>query len=185
MRHHGLVIILSAIVLSTATLSLHAQGAAATPSLPEGSGKSLVSAQCANCHALDVALSKRGTATEWSGIIKTMIERGATITDTDAAVMAGYLGQHFGPGAPPPASASATASAGQAGQASALPDLPGRDVLTRRCMQCHQMSMWTALHQDRKAWESTIYRMVGRGALWTEDDIRAMADYLSRIRGPQ
>jgi hypothetical protein len=51
-------------------------------------------------------------------------------------------------------------------------------------MQCHQMSMWTAVRQDRKAWESTIYRMVGRGALWTEDDIRAMADYLARIRGP-
>ena len=123
-------------------------------------------------------MSKRGTPAEWSGIIKMMIERGATITDADVAVMAGYLGQHFGPGALP-------APAARPAQASALPDLPGRDVLTRRCMQCHQMSMWTALHQDRRAWESTIYRMVGRGALWSEDDIRAMADYLSRIRGPQ
>lgn len=179
MGRHGSLIILSAIALSTATLSLHAQGAGATPTLPDGPGKALVSAQCANCHALDVALSKRGTPAEWSGIIKMMIERGATITDADAAVIAGYLGQNFGPNAPPPAPA-ATAAA----PASALPDLPGRDVLTRRCMQCHQMSMWTALHQDRRAWESTIYRMVGRGALWTEDDIRAMADYLSRIRGP-
>ena len=188
MARRGFAIILSALILSTATLSLHAQGAAGTPPLPEGPGKSLVSAQCTNCHALDVALSKRGTTAEWSGILKTMIERGAVITDADSAVIAGYLGQNFGLNAPPPApaaSASARASAGQAGQASALPDFPGRDVLTRRCMQCHQMSMWTALHQDRKAWESTIYRMVGRGALWTEDDIRAMADYLARIRGPQ
>ena len=52
-------------------------------------------------------------------------------------------------------------------------------------MQCHQMSMWTALRQDRKAWESVIYRMVGRGALWTEDEIRSMTDYLARVRGPQ
>src|SRR4029077_17937914 len=127
-------------------------------------GQSLVSAQCTHCHALDVALSKRGTPAEWSAIVKTMIERGAVITDADAAVIAGYLGQNFGPGAP------AAAQAARPGQASALPDLPGRDVLTKKCMQCHQMSMWTALHQDRKAWESTIYRMVGRGALWTEDD---------------
>jgi cytochrome c5 len=176
---------LACVVLWTASLPVYAQEAVAIPALPDGPGKALVSAQCANCHALDEALSKRGTPAEWSGIIKMMTERGATITDADAAVIAGYLGQHFGPGAAPPASASARASAGQAGQASALPDLPGRDVLTRRCMQCHQMSMWTALHQDRRAWESTIYRMVGRGALWTEDDIRAMADYLSRIRGPQ
>ena len=134
--------------------------------------------QCVNCHALDVALSKRGTAEEWRGILRTMTERGATITDADAAMIAAYLGQNFGPNAPAPAPAARPA------QASALPDLPGRDVLTRKCMQCHQMSMWTALRQDRRAWESTVYRMVGRGALWTEDEIRTMADYLARIRGP-
>jgi cytochrome c5 len=181
----------SAAVLAFAAiwpLTLHAQGSSA-PALPEGPGKLLVSTQCTGCHALDVALSKRGSAEEWRGILRTMVERGATMTDADAAVIAGYLGQHFGPGAPAAvaAPASARAPAGQAGggQASALPDLPGRDVLTKKCMQCHQMSMWTALRQDRKSWESTIYRMVGRGALWTEDDIRAMTDYLARVRGPQ
>jgi cytochrome c5 len=177
MGRRGLVTILSAIAVSTATLSLHAQGAAAPPPLPDGPGKSLVSTQCANCHALDVALSKRGNAEEWRAIVKTMVDRGAPITDADAAIIAAYLGQNFGPGAAPPAARPA--------QASALPDLPGRDVLTKKCMQCHQMSMWTALRQDRKAWESTIYRMVGRGALWTQDDIHAMADYLARVRGPQ
>jgi hypothetical protein len=45
--------------------------------------------------------------------------------------------------------------------------------------------MWQDQRQDTKAWEANLYRMVGRGALWTEDDIRAMADYLARIRGPQ
>ena len=174
----GAAVLACVVTLGTASLSLHAQGAAGTPPMPEGPGRSLVSTQCVNCHALDVALSKRATMEEWSGIVKTMIERGASITDADAAIIAAYLGQNFGPGAPPPVPAA------RAGQASALPDLPGRDVLTKRCLQCHQMSMWTALRQDRKAWESTIYRMVGRGALWTEDDIRAMADYLARARGP-
>jgi cytochrome c5 len=174
MGRRGLVITLSALALSAAPLPIHAQ------SLPDGPGKALVSVQCANCHALDVTLSKRGTAAEWGAIVKTMVERGAPIADADAAIIAAYLGQNFGPGAPPPVAA---ARVGQ--RASALPDLPGRDVLTSKCMQCHAMSMWTALHQDRRAWESTVYRMVGRGALWTEDDIRAMADYLARARGPQ
>lgn len=179
MGRRGFVTTLSAIAFSAATLPVYAQGTAATPPLPDGPGKLQVGTQCVNCHALDVALSKRGTAAEWSAILKTMVERGATITDADAAIIAAYLGQHFGPGAAGPAPAA------RATQASTLPDLPGRDVLTQKCMQCHQMSMWTALRQDRKAWESTVYRMVGRGALWTEDDIRAMADYLARIRGPQ
>jgi hypothetical protein len=43
--------------------------------------------------------------------------------------------------------------------------------------------MWMALRQDRRAWESTLYRMVGRGALWTEDEIKAMADYLGTAYG--
>jgi cytochrome c5 len=169
--------VLAGIALSAASRSLQAQAPAATPPLPDGPGRAQVTMQCANCHALDVALSKRGTADEWSAIVKTMVERGAVITNADAATIAAYLGQHFGPNAAAPAARPA--------QVAGLPDLPGRDVLTRRCMQCHQMSMWTALRQDRKAWESTVYRMVGRGALWTEDDIRAMADYLARIRGPQ
>ena len=180
--------VLACVTLWTASLSLQAQGAARTSPMPEGPGRSLVSTQCVNCHALDVALSKRVTPGEWSAIVKTMIGLGARITDADAATIAAYLGQHYGPDATAPApaaSASATASAGQAGQVSALPDLPGRDVLTRKCMQCHQMSMWTALRQDRRAWDSVMYRMVGRGALWTEDEIRAMAGYLARVRGPQ
>ena len=173
------VAIFLAVTVWAASVPLRAQGASAPPTLPEGPGRSLVTMQCSSCHALDVALSKRGTADEWNGIVKTMVERGAPITAADAATITAYLGQHFGPNAAPPAAPA------RAAQVSSLPDLPGRDVLTRKCMQCHQMSMWTALHQDRKAWESVVYRMVGRGALWTEDEIRTMADYLARVRGPQ
>ena len=44
--------------------------------------------------------------------------------------------------------------------------------------------MWMPLRQDKRAWESTLYRMVGRGALWTPEEIGAMVDYLAEIRGP-
>jgi mono/diheme cytochrome c family protein len=60
----------------------------------------------------------------------------------------------------------------------AFPDGPGKDVLTSKCFQCHGPSMWSAQRQDRRAWEATLYRMVGRGALWNEDEIEAMASYL-------
>jgi mono/diheme cytochrome c family protein len=74
-------------------------------------------------------------------------------------------------------------STGQA--ASAAPaEAAGKEILQRKCFQCHQASMWSSLRQDRKAWEGVLYRMVGRGALWTEDEIRAMADFLGQTRGP-
>lgn len=74
-----------------------------------------------------------------------------------------------------PQQAAATASDSPAG--------PGREIVQRKCAQCHAATMWTALRQDRRAWESTLYRMVGRGALWTPEEINAMADYLAQIRG--
>jgi cytochrome c5 len=64
-----------------------------------------------------------------------------------------------------------------------FPDAPGKDVLVAKCFQCHGPNMWTAQRQDRRAWEGTLYRMVGRGALWTEDDIKAMTDYLGANYG--
>jgi cytochrome c5 len=87
------------------------------------------------------------------------------------------------------AGASLAASSGAVGaqgaaKPAAAPEAPGKEVLQRRCFQCHAASMWTSLRQDRKEWEGTLYRMVGRGALWTEAEIAAMADFLAQTRGP-
>ena len=65
-----------------------------------------------------------------------------------------------------------------------FPDAPGKEILVSKCFQCHAPTMWMDQRQDRRAWESAIYRMVGRGALWTQDEIRQMADYLGNTYGP-
>ena len=66
-----------------------------------------------------------------------------------------------------------------------LPDGAGRDLLMSKCFQCHSESMWKDQRLERRGWEATLYRMVGRGALWTEDEINAMAGYLATALGPQ
>jgi hypothetical protein len=74
-------------------------------------------------------------------------------------------------------------------QGTAAPDAnashPGRALLAAKCFQCHNDAMFRDQRQDRRAWESTLYRMVGRGALWTREEIAAMADYLALEYGPQ
>ena len=60
----------------------------------------------------------------------------------------------------------------------------GRDTLTAKCFQCHTNSMWQDQRQDARAWEATLYRMVGRGALWTTEEIKTMAAYLGADFGP-
>jgi cytochrome c5 len=82
------------------------------------------------------------------------------------------------------ASARPAAGAGQNAGAAQSNAAAGKEILGRKCFQCHQATMWTSLRQDRKAWEGTLYRMVGRGALWTQDEINAMADFLAETRGP-
>ena len=60
---------------------------------------------------------------------------------------------------------------------------PGRVVVLSKCFQCHTDAMFRAQRQDRRAWEAKVYRMVGRGALWTPEEIKMMADYLGAEYG--
>ena len=63
------------------------------------------------------------------------------------------------------------------------PAHPGRVVVLSKCFQCHTDAMFRDQRQDRRAWEATVYRMVGRGALWTPEEIKLMADYLGAEYG--
>jgi mono/diheme cytochrome c family protein len=61
---------------------------------------------------------------------------------------------------------------------------PGRDAVMSKCFQCHTDAMFRDQRQDRRGWEATIYRMIGRGGLYTADEIKLMADYLASDFGP-
>jgi hypothetical protein len=60
----------------------------------------------------------------------------------------------------------------------------GRDMVLGKCFQCHADSMFRDQRQERRGWEATIYRMIGRGALFTPEEIKVMADYLGTDFGP-
>jgi len=72
----------------------------------------------------------------------------------------------------------------QQGTPPRAPGAPDATVLGKLCFQCHGASMWSDQRQDRRGWEGALYRMVGRGALWTEEEIRSMADALATGFGP-
>jgi len=80
---------------------------------------------------------------------------------------------------------SSTAMGQQKPQAVGFPDGPGKETLLGKCFQCHGPGMWLDHRQDRRGWEGVLYRMVGRGALWTEAEINAMAAFLAQTRGPK
>jgi mono/diheme cytochrome c family protein len=61
----------------------------------------------------------------------------------------------------------------------------GAELIATKCFQCHTQAMWQDQRQDTRAWEANLYRMVGRGALWTTEEIKLMAEYLGTNFGPQ
>ena len=61
----------------------------------------------------------------------------------------------------------------------------GKTLLQSKCAQCHTDSIWRDQRQDARAWEATLYRMMGRGAVWSGSDIHAMATYLATDFGTQ
>jgi mono/diheme cytochrome c family protein len=72
----------------------------------------------------------------------------------------------------------------QAQETAQGPQHPGRSVVMSKCFQCHTDAMFRDQRQDRRGWEAAIYRMIGRGGLWTKDEITLMADYLGTDFGP-
>jgi len=64
------------------------------------------------------------------------------------------------------------------------PANPARDLVVGKCLQCHSDNIWRDQRQDARAWEATLYRMLGRGAVWTGEEIKTMANYLATDFGP-
>ena len=63
---------------------------------------------------------------------------------------------------------------------SSLPDGPGKQTVIEVCGKCHSPSRVTALHQSRRAWQTTVYRMVSMGATGSDDQFNSIVDYLSK-----
>ena len=72
----------------------------------------------------------------------------------------------------------------RAASASAQQKPTGAELSATKCFQCHTQAMWQDQRQDTRAWEANLYRMVGRGALWTTEEIKLMAEYLGTNFGP-
>ncbi len=72
-------------------------GAQAPPDrLAPGTGRAELLEFCATCHDAATVVAKRRSRAAWQQVIADMRDRGATLTDEDAQVVAAYLTRHFG-----------------------------------------------------------------------------------------
>ena len=63
-------------------------------------------------------------------------------------------------------------------QGRSLPEGPGKEETQRLCAQCHELDKSFSLSQDRVGWQRTIEKMVAFGMKGTEQEAKAVLEYL-------
>ena len=58
-------------------------------------------------------------------------------------------------------------------------DLDGKALVEERCTLCHNLQTVTAAKKSADAWQSTVERMIGKGAQLNDAEKAAVIDYLS------
>ncbi|MGH9415714.1 MAG: c-type cytochrome [Terriglobales bacterium] len=69
--------------------------ASKTPTLPLGSGRSAVIAQCSQCHGLRRIIAAHLDRAGWENVVDDMVQRGADLTDAQVKIIVSYLALHF------------------------------------------------------------------------------------------
>ena len=93
-----LVLVSGAFVVTGFARAETARAAQADDGLPDGDGKKILQASCTACHDLIEVTKFKGfyTRDDWRDIVKTMIEYGAKVKDSDVDVLVDYLTKNLG-----------------------------------------------------------------------------------------
>jgi cytochrome c5 len=60
----------------------------------------------------------------------------------------------------------------------------GEALLNDRCTKCHSLDRVTSAKKSAADWETTVARMVGKGAKLTSEEQKAVVDYLAKTYAP-
>ena len=58
-------------------------------------------------------------------------------------------------------------------------DLDGKALAEERCTVCHNLQTVTSAKKSRDGWQSTVERMIGKGATLNDAEKAAVVDYLT------
>ncbi len=58
-------------------------------------------------------------------------------------------------------------------------------LLEERCTRCHTLAPIQAAGKTRHEWESTVYRMISKGARLSDQEAETVIDYLAENYGPR
>lgn len=159
--------------------------AEAADMLPFGPGRALVMEACVQCHDLRAVVSQRKDRAAWRRTVNEMVWRGAPLYPGEADVIGDYLAEAFGPAAGAPPRDGGRVAAAVAAEP-ALPPGPGRELLLKACVSCHDLGVVGAARKSLSEWEASVDLMVRLGARLENTEIASLARYLAaRTAGPK
>jgi len=84
----------------------------------------------------------------------------------------------------PAPAVNAAVRAAEAAEIAALPDGPGRALLTERCLMCHGAALIAQQRKDAAAWGRTVTQMRTWGTPIQDEDQTALVAYLAEHFSP-
>ena len=142
--------------------------------LPDGPGKELATMVCSECHSLDLISAMRMDAPGWKVEVNKMVVLGATASPAQVETIVTYLSQSFGPQAGAP---TVPAKGGPAPRE--LPDGPGKSIILRECVGCHQATAFSTYSHTPEEWTAIVTRMGARAKSATQPELEIVAKYLA------
>jgi len=64
-------------------------------------------------------------------------------------------------------------------QGDGLPEGPGKAALVKICSNCHEPIRAASVRLTREGWQDTVADMIRRGAKPSDEEVKAIVDYLS------
>ncbi len=61
-----------------------------------------------------------------------------------------------------------------------LPDGPGKEIVLRSCVKCHNLKIVTTKRASEDEWAASVNNMVNRGAELSDEEVDTVIDYLSK-----
>ena len=91
----GLTIVL---ITARAVMAVSSPALQSGDDLPDGDGKKILQASCTACHDLTEVTKFKGfyTRDDWRDVVRTMVEYGAKVKDSDVDVLVDYLAKNLG-----------------------------------------------------------------------------------------
>jgi cytochrome c5 len=101
-----------------------------------------------------------------------------------AALSAGCRTGSVGGKVDPDPALEAVVRAAEAAEIAALPDGPGKALVTERCLLCHGAALIAQQRKDAAAWGRTVTQMRTWGTPIQDEDQAALVAYLAEHFGP-